>query len=107
MKHVKEAASTGETEFSIAVLQALEEDLDMGLTLGEGAVLPFCRRRDASGGEKSRWWRAGRVREGRTGEVTLLPRGQVLRDLRHLDVGIELFELIEDGVFVVVAEVIV
>ena len=38
--------------------------------------------------------------------MTLPPGGQILGDLRHFDIGIELFDLIENGVFIVVTKVI-
>ncbi len=97
LEDVKEATGVREADLSVAMLQALEEDLYVRLALCEGAGSPFC---DGSEDPTAvRGWT-------RTSGKGALPSLEVLCDLGHLDVGIELLDLVEDMVLVVVAEVV-
>lgn len=98
MEQIKQTARVCKPDLGVAMFQTLEEDLYMGLALCERTGCPFY---DASARPTSVRGQAPTVGEG------TLPCLEVLSDLRHLYIRVELFYLVENMVLVVVAEVVI
>ena len=79
------------------MLQTLEKELDMGSTLVQWGFSPFCT---------SMSWAVSPMGSTlRTRWKAAFPCLHVLGHLRHLNVGVELFNLVHDSVLVVIFEV--